>query len=81
MPGPPAVKVAARHKAGLEAWLAETLSSKGVHDARGLARQIVILMDGAFSSMLVHRDPGYFEAAGRAAASLVGSQLPSALPR
>ncbi|EYD78113.1 Transcriptional regulator, TetR family [Rubellimicrobium mesophilum DSM 19309] len=74
LPGHPAIKVAARHKAGVEAWLAETLASKGVHDARGLARQIVILMDGAFSSMLVHRDPGYFEAAGRAAASLVGSQ-------
>jgi AcrR family transcriptional regulator len=74
LPGHPAIKVAARHKAGVEAWLAETLASNGISDARGLARQIAILMDGAFSSMLVHRDVTYFEAAGRAAAGLVSSQ-------
>ena len=38
-----------------------------------LARQVVLLMDGAFSTMLVHRDPAYIEAAGAAAAALVAN--------
>ena len=72
MPGHPAIKAAARHKAGVEAWLAETLRAHGACEAEGLARQVILLMDGAFSSMLVHRDPAYIEAAGCAAAALVG---------
>lgn len=75
LPGHPAVKVGARHKAGVEAWLAEVLGAGGIPSAEGTARQVVILMDGAFSTMLVHRDPAYFEAVERAAATLVSSQL------
>jgi AcrR family transcriptional regulator len=70
-PGHPAMKVSARHKTNVEAWLADVLETGGVKDAAELARQIVILMDGAFSTMLVHRKTAYIEAAGRAAASLV----------
>lgn len=70
-PGHPAMKVGARHKAHVEAWLAGVLAAEGVDSAPDLARQIAILMDGAFSTTLVHRDPAYIEAAGRAAASLV----------
>ena len=72
-PGHPAIKVASRHKAGVEAWLAETLQTHGIHEPETLARQVVLLMDGAFSTMLVHRDPAYIEAAGQAAAALVRS--------
>lgn len=75
LPGHPAIRVAARHKAGVEAWLAETLQAHGVRGAGNVARQIAILMDGAFSTMLVHRDSAYFDAAGRAAAALVISEL------
>jgi AcrR family transcriptional regulator len=74
MPGHPAIKVASRHKAGVEAWLAETLRTHGALEPESLARQVLLLMDGAFSTMLVHRDAAYIEAAGRAAGALVKAQ-------
>ena len=40
-------------------------------DARQLARQVILLLDGAFAVVLLHRDPSYMEAAGEAAARLV----------
>jgi AcrR family transcriptional regulator len=71
MPGHPAVKAGSHHKARFEAWLADALSGLGVTDAEAPAREIVLLLDGAFSVMLVHRNVAYIEAAGRAAAMLV----------
>ncbi len=73
-PGHPAIKIGARHKTAVEAWFASVIAADGRKDAAELARQIVILMDGAFSTMLIHRDPAYIESAGRAAASLVGGK-------
>lgn len=71
MPGHPAVRVGAAHKKKFEAWLAGVIETEGMANATLTARQIVLLMDGAFSTMLVHRDPAYIEAAGVAAADLV----------
>jgi AcrR family transcriptional regulator len=71
-PGHPAMKVGARHKSGVEAWLARVIGDDGIEDPEELARQIAVLMDGAFSTALVHRDPSYIETAGRAAAALIG---------
>ncbi|ANT51244.1 TetR/AcrR family transcriptional regulator [Mesorhizobium amorphae] len=71
MPGHPAVKAGSRHKKNFETWLAGELSGHGVGEPQVLAREIVLLMDGAFSIMLIHRNPDYVEAAGRAAATLV----------
>ena len=71
MPGHPAVKVGSRHKSNFEAWLASALSDLGVEEPQAVAREIVLLIDGSFSIMLVHRNPDYIEAAGRAAATLV----------
>lgn len=70
-PGHPAVRAAAAHKRRFEAWLADRMTDAGIADAAGLARALVLLSDGAFSATLVHRDPAYIEAAGRAAAALV----------
>ncbi|QEL24669.1 TetR/AcrR family transcriptional regulator [Bosea sp. F3-2] len=75
MPGHPAIKAGARHKANFENWLAGEMQSRGLADARALAREIVLLMDGAFSIMLIHRNPDYIEAAGRAAGSLVRTRI------
>lgn len=77
MPGHPAVKAGARHKANFETWLADALEKRGLTDARVLAREIVLLMDGAFSIMLIHRNPDYVEAAGRAAATLIRARQSS----
>jgi len=78
MPGHPAVKAGSRHKANFEKWLAAELSGRGIAEPQMLAREIVLLMDGAFSIMLVHRNPDYVEAAGRAAAVLVRARSGSA---
>jgi len=70
-PGHPALKAGAAHKKRFEAWLAETLAREGVGNAKNVARSIVVLLDGAASVMLVHRDPAYVEAAGAVAATLI----------
>lgn len=75
LPGHPAMKIGARHKSNVESWLAGVMSDGGIRNAGDLARQIVILLDGAFSTTLIHRDPAYIEAAGRAAAGLVSARL------
>jgi AcrR family transcriptional regulator len=72
MPGHPAIRIGSAHKKKFEAWLAERFDQALLREPHLLARQIVLLMDGAFSIMLVHRDPTYIEAAGKAAAALVG---------
>jgi AcrR family transcriptional regulator len=75
VPGHPAMKIGARHKTNVESWLVGVMTDGGVRNASELARQIVILLDGAFSTTLIHRDPAYIEAAGRAANSLVSARL------
>jgi AcrR family transcriptional regulator len=70
-PGHPAVKVGASHKKKFEAWLAERIADVDPSGAALRARQIVLLMDGAFSIMLIHRDPTYIETAGLAAKTLL----------
>jgi len=71
MPGHPAVKAGSSHKKKLEEWLAERISDANIPDSAHLARQVILLLDGAMSLMLVHRDPAYIEAAGTAAARLL----------
>lgn len=78
MPGHPAVKAGALHKTRFETWLAGELSGHGVSEPQVLAREIVLLMDGAFSIMLIHRNPDYVEAAGRAAGVLVKVRMGAA---
>ncbi len=75
MPGHPAVKAGARHKTNFEKWLAGALSDHNVGEAKMLAREIVLLMDGAFSSMLIHHNPDYVNAAGHAAATLIRARM------
>lgn len=70
-PGHPAMKVGAAHKKKLETLLSDKIKKAGIVDATALARHIVLLLDGAFSTVLIHRDPEYIEAAGSAAKSLV----------
>jgi AcrR family transcriptional regulator len=71
MPGHPAVKAGIAHKRRVEDWLADTFETNGIADARKLARQVVLLLDGGFAVVLMNRDPSYLETAGEAAAALV----------
>ncbi|HXP76368.1 MAG TPA: TetR/AcrR family transcriptional regulator [Stellaceae bacterium] len=70
-PGHPARVAASRHKKRFESWLAELLIAEGTADAASLARQVMILFDGAVTQILIHRDPSYADAAGAAAARLL----------
>jgi AcrR family transcriptional regulator len=81
-PGHPALKVGSSHKKRFEAWLQDLIAAEGLDDAAQRAREIMVLLDGAVSQLLLHRDPAYAEAAGRVAAALLGRKVePSALDR
>jgi len=73
MPGHPAVVIGAAHKKKFEAWLADEFRTDPDLSARAdaLAEQILVVMDGAFSTMLTHRDAKYIKAAGNVARQLV----------
>lgn len=72
MPGHPAIKIGIEHKKRVENWLQVMLEAAGIRTgAPQLARQIVLLLDGSFALVLLHRDPAYMEAAGEAARSLI----------
>jgi AcrR family transcriptional regulator len=71
LPGHPAIKIGAAHKKKFEQWLRATFEAAGIKTSLQLARQILLLLDGSFAVVLLHRDPSYMETAGEAAASLV----------
>nr|WP_316653493.1 helix-turn-helix domain-containing protein [uncultured Gellertiella sp.] len=71
MPGHPAMKVATAHKKAVEAWLAATYAGAGIAGPALLAMQVRLLLDGCFAAGLLHREPDYMLAAGKAAATLV----------
>ena len=77
MPGHPAVKLASAHKKRVESWFSEVFGEAGATNSTLLARQVMVLLDGALADMLVHRDKAYIQAAGQAAFSLVSAALPS----
>lgn len=78
LPGHPAMAIGRAHKKRVEDWLCATFEEAGAGtDARRLARQVVVLLDGSFAVVLLHRDPAYMEDAGKAAAGLVRAALPS----
>ena len=76
MPGHPAMKIGAAHKKSFEDWLRKTFEAEGMANGALLARQMLLLLDGSFAVVLLHRDPSYMEAAGRAAHALTAAALP-----
>ncbi len=77
MPGHPAIRIGAAHKKKFGAWLAQVFSQAGIDDAGELARQMLLLLDGSFAVVLLHRDASYMESAGKAAATLVRASMPA----
>lgn len=72
LPGHPAIQAGRAHKKRTEDWLCEMFAAeRPTAEARLLARQIVLLIDGAFSVVLLNRDASYMESAGDAAARLI----------
>ena len=71
MPGHPALTAARAHKARCEKWLWEMVAEEGHADAETIARALMVLIDGAVSQILIHRDASYATSAGLAARSLL----------
>jgi AcrR family transcriptional regulator len=81
LPGHPAIRIGAAHKKKFEAWLCETFEEAGIAAASQLARQVLLLLDGSFAVVQLHRDPSYLETAGEAAFSLVTAALKARAPK
>jgi AcrR family transcriptional regulator len=78
LPGHPAMVIGRAHKKRVEDWLCSVFEEANIQrQARQLAQQIILLLDGAFAVVLLHRDPSYMEAAGAAAARLVRGMIPT----
>ena len=77
MPGHPAIRIGAAHKKKFEQWLRGEFEGNGIADPSTLARQIVLLLDGSFAVVLLHRDASYMETAGQAAHALTAAALPA----
>jgi AcrR family transcriptional regulator len=75
LPGHPAIKIGAAHKKKFEDWLRVTFEAGGITDALRLARQVLLLLDGSFAVVLLHRDASYMETAGDAARALIEAAL------
>jgi AcrR family transcriptional regulator len=75
LPGHPAIKIGAAHKKRFEAWLCEIFTAEQIGAADELARQMLLLLDGSFAVVLLHRDASYMESAGEAAHALVSAAL------
>ncbi|MDC7790023.1 TetR/AcrR family transcriptional regulator [Rhodoplanes sp. TEM] len=71
LPGHPAIRTGIAHKKRVEAWLEEMLAADGIAGAPELSRQVMLLLDGSFAVVLLHRDPTYMETAGDAAFALI----------
>jgi AcrR family transcriptional regulator len=70
-PGHPARAIARRHKAALEAWLAEEFERRKIKSPKVRAREIVLLIEGTAALMLVHGSQDYATAAADAAKCLL----------
>jgi AcrR family transcriptional regulator len=77
LPGHPARAMARRHKRAFEDMLSNRLAASGLRDARAAARQIMLLIEGCMSLMLIHGDIGYATVARDSALRLVTSRSPS----
>lgn len=76
--GHPAMRLAGRHKATIEALFAEALAKRGVSNAENLAREIILLMEGAMILVLIHGDVVYMRTASEAAMKLLDRACESA---
>jgi AcrR family transcriptional regulator len=77
MQGHPAITAARAHKARCEQWLLDMVTEEGHADAETIARALMVLIDGAVSQILIHRDAKYAISAGFAVRSLVSKAQPA----
>ncbi len=73
LPGHPARVATRRHKGAVQAELARRLSACGVRNARDVAAQLQMLLEGAMALILIDGDVRYAKLAASAARKLVRS--------
>jgi len=71
LPGHPARAAAHRHKAAVESWLAGEFAAGRIQGSRELARQVMLLIEGCHSLVLIHGDRTYIDTASATARFLV----------
>ena len=71
LPGHPARTATRSHKAEVEAELARRLAACNVANAREVAAQLQMLVEGAVLLILIHNDVGYARLAAAAARKLI----------
>lgn len=67
--------IAAKHKHAFEQWLEDHFAESAVCEPQLLARQVMVLVDGAIVQVLIHRDAAYASVASKAAVALVRQQV------
>lgn len=77
LPGHPARATASRHKAAFEARLAALFDEAGALRPAALARQILLLIEGAAALILIHGDRAYLDDAKAAASALAQADAPA----
>jgi len=68
--------IAGRHKHAFEQWLEDHLAAADIDRPARLAQQLMVLLDGTITQLLIHRDASYASAAAAAAVLLVEQHLP-----
>ncbi len=71
LPGHPGRAIARRHKADMEAWLSEELQVRDILDPAGVARDILLLLEGCLLLTITHGDRAYVDRAADTARLLV----------
>ena len=67
----PAQEVSQDHKMRMEVWLAQCLADANLQAPRDIARQLIILLDGAVMTVFLHRDPDYAKQSAKIAQLLL----------
>lgn len=76
-PGGAVDEVTADYRAWLHELFADLAAAAGARDSKGLARQLVLLYDGAGISAWMDHDPGAEAAARAVAAALIDAAIPA----
>jgi hypothetical protein len=74
LPGHPARAIARRHKAVIESWFADEFRRRNLAEPADRARQMMILIEGCQTLMLIHGDRRYAASAARAAKRLIAKR-------
>lgn len=74
LPGHPARSAAHRHKTEVERWFSAELGRLGQENPEESARQLMLLIEGCLSLVLIHQDLSYVLSAASAADRLLGGE-------